>query len=256
MTAACIQTSAEGAILFDPAAAAQAGAGEAARFDETWLTPDEARGDRRVGAGGRGQAWFLDAPFGAAVLRHYRRGGAVARLLGDRYLWTGAERTRSFAEFRLLAKLAALRLPVPAPLAARYRRYGVHYTADLITRRIAAGETLAKCLHDGRADAAMMTAVGTTIAAFHSAGVWHADLNAHNILLVQQRVYLIDFDRGELRLPGAVWQRDNLARLKRSLLKLGAADDGDLAFEHRLWQPLMVAYERAAAAAPHAGART
>lgn len=244
MTAVRIQTSANGAILFDPTIVAQAGAGEAVQFDETWFVPDEMRGDCRIGAGGRGQAWFLDAPFGTAVLRHYRRGGAVARLLGDRYLWTGAERTRSFAEFRLLAALAERRLPVPAPLAARYRRSGVHYTADLIMRRILNGETLAERLRDGRLDAATMIAVGSTLAAFHLAGVWHADLNAHNVLLSPDRTYLIDFDRSELRAPAVFWQRDNLARLKRSLHKLGAAGEGDLAFVHRFWQPLMAGYER------------
>jgi hypothetical protein len=42
------------------------------------------------------------------VLRHYRRGGAVARrLLADRYVWAGEERVRAFAEWRLLARLHA-----------------------------------------------------------------------------------------------------------------------------------------------------
>lgn len=245
MTAARIQTSADGAILFDPAAVAQAGAGEAVRFDATWFEPHRARGDVRVDTGGRGQSWFLDAPFGAAVLRHYRRGGAVARLLGDRYLWTGAERTRCFAEFRLLAQLDALHLPVPVPIAARYVRRGLYYSADLIMGRIAASETLARRLCDGHADLATMGAVGATLAAFHAAGAWHADLNAHNILIAQDRVFVIDFDRGELRTPVVAWQQDNLARLKRSLLKLGAANDGDLVFERRLWQPLLAGYDHA-----------
>ncbi len=86
----------------------------------------------------------MDARRGPWVLRHYRRGGMIANVLGDRYLWTGAGRTRGFAEFRLLAALRARGLPVPTPVAARYRRKGVHYRADLITRRIGNATTLAE----------------------------------------------------------------------------------------------------------------
>jgi 3-deoxy-D-manno-octulosonic acid kinase len=58
------------------------------------------------------------------------------------------------------------------------------------------------------------------IAKFHHAGVDHADLNAHNILLdAAQRVSVIDFDRGRLRTPGS-WRLRNLRRLHRSLLKI------------------------------------
>jgi tRNA A-37 threonylcarbamoyl transferase component Bud32 len=49
--------------------------------------------------------------------------------------------------------------------------------------------------------------------------VCHADLNAHNVLLSEEAVYLIDFDRCELRRPG-LWCDMNLVRLRRSLEKL------------------------------------
>jgi 3-deoxy-D-manno-octulosonic acid kinase len=61
-------------------------------------------------------------------------------------------------------------------------------------------------------------------------------------------VWLIDFDRGELRTPAREWQLANLARLRRSLLKLGAARDGESRFESTTWRPLMAAYERGSAA--------
>src|SRR5262249_4197276 len=98
-------------------------------------------------------------------------------------------------------------------------------------------ETLAQWLAAGRADAAAMARVGATIAAFHAAGAFHADLNAHNIMLGDERVHLIDFDRGELRVPDRDWQQSNLARLKRSLAKLGAAD-----LDAR-WAALVAAYD-------------
>jgi 3-deoxy-D-manno-octulosonic acid kinase len=172
----------------------------------------------------------------------------VARVMGDRYLWTGADRTRGFAEYRLLATLRARDLHVPVPVAARYRRSGVHYRADLITQRVEGAATLAQLLAQQRADASVAARVGGEIAKFHVQGAYHADLNAHNILVTDAAVWLIDFDRGELRTPARDWQQANLARLRRSLLKLGAAADGDAAFVRALWSPLMDAYERGGAA--------
>jgi 3-deoxy-D-manno-octulosonic acid kinase len=247
MSEAILQPTAEGAILFDPACPAQAGA---TAFDPAWFDVGawRERGAAERAGAGRGDAWFIAAPWGASALRHYRRGGLVAHVLGDNYLWTGAERTRSFAEFRLLVRLRELGFPVPQPLAARYRRRGLYYRADLITRRIADAESLASLLVAARADAALLARVGETIAGFHAAGVYHADLNAHNILVTRERVWLIDFDRGERRRPESGWQRANLARLLRSMHKV--LRDDSAAVEHKLWQPLMAAYERLRGVAP------
>jgi 3-deoxy-D-manno-octulosonic acid kinase len=239
-----LQATDDGAILFDAGALAQAGRD---RFDPAWFDPESwrARGPvERLGAG-RGAAVRVQAGDCGWVLRHYHRGGMVARVLGDRYLWNGADRTRGFAEFRLLAALAHRGLNVPLPVAARYRRSGAHYRADLITRHIASVQTLAERIGGGGADANDAQRVGACIAEFHSAGAYHADLNAHNILLEAQRVWLLDFDRGALRTPARTWQLANLARLRRSLLKLGAAREGEGRFDAAFWCPLMAAYERA-----------
>jgi 3-deoxy-D-manno-octulosonic acid kinase len=82
------------------------------------------------------------------------------------------------------------------------------------------------------------------VARFHRAGVWHADLNAHNVLVTADGLYLIDFDRGRMRIPSPAWQQANLQRLRRSLLKLGAAAGGEAAFETVVWQPLLYRYGR------------
>lgn len=241
MSEAILQPTVDGAILFDPACAAQAGKDD---FDATWFDPamwHQIGAAERAGAG-RGDAWFIASPWGASALRHYRRGGLIARLLDDSYLWTGAERTRAFAEFRLLVQLRGMGMPVPQPVAARYRRHGLHYRADLITRRIADAESLASLLVAARADASLLARVGETLAAFHAVGAYHADLNAHNVLVTRERVWLIDFDRGELRRVEAGWQRATLARLLRSMHKV--LGDDSAAVEHKLWQPLMAAYER------------
>lgn len=226
-----------GAILFDAAASPQ--------VDDDWFAPDywRARGALRTQTGGRGGVAIIDTPAGECVLRHYRRGGLVAKWMGDRYLWAGAERSRGFAEFRLLADMIRQGLPVPGVVAARYRRHGLFYTADLMTRRIPDASTLAECLAAGRFDGELAELVGALVARFHRAGIWHADLNAHNILVTATELYLIDFDRGEQRRPAEGWRLANLQRLRRSLIKLGAAAQGEAAFEEQLWKPLLYRYE-------------
>ena len=229
---------AEGAILFDAAVSPQVG--------HDWFAPEHwrERDALRTQAGGRGGVAIIATPVGECVLRHYHRGGLVASLMGDRYLWTGADRTRPVAEFRLLAEVASLGLPAPAVVAARYCRRGLLYSADLITRRIADASTLAECLAAGRLDGELAEESGALVARFHRAGVWHADLNAHNVLVAPDDLYLIDFDRGRLRTPARAWQQANLLRLRRSLVKLGAASAGEAAFEEAIWQPLLYRYQR------------
>jgi len=192
-------------------------------------------------AGGRGGVWFIDTGSGQWVVRHYRRGGAVARLSKDRYLWLGESRTRSFREWRLLQALKRLDLPVPSPIAARYERGLVTYRADLITERLPASTTLAGAVMGKGVGEEDWRAIGSTIAAFHAHGVRHADLNAHNIMLGEaRRVYLLDFDRGEIRRRGP-WEEAVLARLRRSLDKVGGAR-----LREAEWQALMQGYRGAA----------
>lgn len=233
-----LREEADGAILFDAMVSPQ--------VDPHWFAPDywRERAALRTQEGGRGGVSLIATPAGECVLRHYRRGGLVARVMGDRYLWRGADRTRPFTEFRLLAEIARRDLPGPAVVAARYVRQGLFYRADLITRCIAEARTLAECLAAGQLDAALADAVGVLVARFHNEGIWHADLNAHNVLVTADGLYLIDFDRGELRPAAASWRQANLQRLRRSLLKLGAAKQGVAAFDAGLWEPLTRGYER------------
>lgn len=186
-----------------------------------------ALGARPVSVGGRQAAWYVSRPgLGAAVLRHYRRGGLVARISLDRYLWTGAARTRSFAEFDILDFLYQKGLPVPRPLAAAYWRGGLRYRAAIVTELIPGARTLARSLDDCRPEV-----VAQAIHAMHEAGVWHADLNAFNILIdAVGKAWLIDFDRGRRCVVDAARRRDNLLRLRRSLSKV-AGQAGEQCWE-------------------------
>ena len=201
-----------GAILFDMQ--------RVHHVDASWFDAG-AWGERasQVASGGRGGAWFVDAPFGQAVLREYRRGGFAARLSRDRYVWHGADRTRSFAEFRLTRALQALGLPVARPLAAMYQRRGASYRAAILVERLQDVRSLAQLAQDDPARVPWDKA-GRLVARFHRAGLDHADLNAHNLLFDALGTgWLIDFDKGELRIPATAWRERNLQRLRRSLLK-------------------------------------
>jgi 3-deoxy-D-manno-octulosonic acid kinase len=193
----------------------------------------------RAGAG-RGGVVFVAAGDQQWALRHYHRGGLFGRLVRDHYLFTGAGRTRGFREWTMLAALAAGGLPVPRPVAASYRREGLVYTADLATVRIPGAEPLSARLRVPGAGEPPWVEIGATIRRFHDAGAFHADLNAHNILLDGAGCWLIDFDRGRFRRPGP-WRQANLARLERSLRKI-AAEPRARPFSAVGWQDLLAGY--------------
>lgn len=207
-----------GAILFDTTCVRQ--------VEPEWFTPAHwGERARPVDSGGRGGAWVVDAPFGAAVLRRYLRGGWAASVSRDAYLWHGSERVRSFAEFRLTRALHARGLPVPRPIAACYWRRGASYRAAILVERLVGVHSLAERATVA-GDSAPWEETGRLIARFHRAGLDHADLNAYNILFdATGHGWLIDFDRGRLRIPATPWRERNLARLQRSLLKLRGERD-------------------------------
>lgn len=228
----------DGRVIVD---ARHAQAFDEAMFDPLYWQRLEAVTDT---AGGRGRVLFVAAGEEQWVLRHYHRGGMMTPALGDLYLWTGAARTRSMSEFRLLAALHDEGFPVPRPVAARYNREGIFYRADLITVCIPEARSLAAIATRAMPEEPLWRAIGACIKRFHDAGVFHADLNAHNIVLdARQDVFLVDFDRGRKR-QGEAWKRSNLRRLNRSLHKIGLSLT-EPEFEQRQWRALTEGYESA-----------
>lgn len=210
----------EGAfIVYDDAKVSQ--------FNPRWFEPEAwPDAERTAGkAGGRGAVIFISPPETPPaesqwVLRHYYRGGLPGKIIDDRFVWTGPEGTRSWREWQLLAMIHAQGLPAPAPVAARYVRHGLFYTADLITERLPDVLPLSTRLTETPLSAVLWQSVGECIAQFHGAGFFHADLNAHNLQIgSKDKLYLLDWDRGEQREPGG-WAKNNLARLQRSLEKI------------------------------------
>lgn len=193
---------------------------------------------------GRGSVLMFHYQGRSLVLKHYSRGGILRRWVEDSYLFFGLERTRMWREFKLLQHMRELNLPVPKPIAARCRRSSlVGYQGDLVTERIPSTQTLAQVLEQQALSAELWRNIGEVLAQFHRHHIYHADLNANNIMLNEERqIFLLDFDKGEVRthLPER-WTQNNLARLQRSLLKCKARAC-NFYFEPNDWQKLLQGY--------------
>lgn len=174
-------------------------------------------------AQGRGTTWFIEHDKHQWVLRHYYRGGLIGKYIKDSYWFTSWEDTRAAREFALLAQLNAWQLPAPEPIAFKAVKRGLVYTADLLTQRIENSQDLVAILSQNKVDDALWLRIGEIIQRFHAHGVYHHDLNAHNILIDEKGdIWIIDFDRGEIRpnnTAASVWKNKNLARLERSFWK-------------------------------------
>ena len=175
------------------------------------------------------------------VLRHYCRGGFVARFVDDHYWWFGLERTRAFLEWQLLEKLTEWNLPAPVPVAACVRRVGFLYQADIITKFLPDTRTLSAYLREDSVGEETWRNIGRMVREFHDRGVCHPDLTAHNILLNSAgKPFLVDFDSARIR-PAGQWQRRGISRLQRSLRKV-ALETG-ASFDPEAWHVLVAAYD-------------
>lgn len=217
---------------------------------ENEITPDYFDGDywqrnnAIIGSAfGRGVTWFFKLYDNEYVLRHYRRGGLIGKILEDGYCYTGLKKTRAYQEFVVTQKLYELGLPVPRPIAGQVIKHGFYYQADLITTKIAGARDLVKVLSEGELAASTYVAIGRMVRDFHNAGLWHADLNIHNIILDnEEKLWLIDFDRCQFKKPVENFAKDNLSRLKRSFLKESSKID-QFYWQESDWQDLLTGYE-------------
>ena len=177
-------------------------------------------------AQGRGTTWFVqyngedNDQKKHWVLRHYYRGGLIGRFINDSYFFTGYKNTRAAREFDLLAHMQSLSLPTPKPIAYRITRHGLYYSADLLSSRIENAQDLVAILIKNSMCDDVWFAIGVMIRKFHEHGIYHHDLNAHNILIDNdKKLWLIDFDQGEVKIIKKEWQQNNLQRLLRSFNK-------------------------------------
>ncbi|WP_250885909.1 3-deoxy-D-manno-octulosonic acid kinase [Shewanella jiangmenensis] len=222
--------------------------GEPVALAPEYFTPEYWQAQNAVTGSSKGRytTWFVRHPEASEdwVLRHYWRGGMMEKFSKDKYFYTGLANTRAFAELALLEKLHHEGLPVPRPVGARVQRFALWYSADILIERMPGCRDLLAWLEQGPMNEDDWKALGTCIGRFHRRGVYHADLNAKNILKGPDGFALIDFDRGEIRTPAQSWQQANLSRLRRSFDK----EKGklpSLAFDDTCWQWLLAGYAAA-----------
>ena len=191
-----------------------------------WQEKDAITGSAR----GRGTTWFVkydesnNSQAKHWVLRHYYRGGLIGKIINDSYFFISQKSTRAAKEFSLLAHMQTLALPAPRPIAYRVTRHGLFYRADLLSSRIENAQDVVAILTKQLITEDLWFAIGKTIKKFHQQGIYHHDLNAHNILIDNNnKPWLIDFDQGELRTSQQNWQQgwqqNNMQRLLRSFRK-------------------------------------
>jgi len=202
---------------------------------------------------GRGTVYAVPAaaagPDGRSrwAVRHYRRGGAIAAHLGDRYLASNETRPRIELAASVVAR--ARGVPTPAVVAGTCYPAGMFYRADLVTELIPDAASLATLVYSsGLTDSqrgALLESAGRLVRILEEAGIAHADLNAMNILVehASGAAHVIDLDRCEVLSPDAPSGDSMRRRLERSLLKVGAAADCELADD--AWQALRAGFETA-----------
>jgi len=195
---------------------------EIENFSQDLLDSDYWQSNNQVvgTAQGRGTTWFIEVDNKQWVLKHYYRGGLIGKFNKDSYLFSNYGNTRATKEFELLNQLRDLNLPAPKPIACRVIKSGLFYKADILTERVCNAQDLISLLIKQSVNANLWHNIGKTIKAFHDHNVYHHDLNIHNILIDDQnKVWLIDFDQGEVRADSTNWKEENMSRLLRSFNK-------------------------------------
>ncbi|NVJ61297.1 MAG: 3-deoxy-D-manno-octulosonic acid kinase [Gammaproteobacteria bacterium] len=196
---------------------------------------------------GRNKTYFCQYPkndngYLELVLRHYFRGGLVGKINNDAYHFSSIESTRPYRELSILESIQNKQLPGPKPIGGYVIKHRGFYRADILIEKIPDAKDAYQILIEQEVSESTWIKMGQCIRNFHDAGIFHADLNIHNIMLNEDGdTWLIDFDKGEERAPSKKWQSVNLERLLRSLNK-EKAKHPEFNFAAERWQWLLNGY--------------
>lgn len=176
----------------------------------------EAEGCTPVPSAGRGGLQRAVTGAITVLIRPYRRGGVLARMLPRKFLLDN----RAAREFEAHLHAASSGVRVPALAGVVWERRGPWFSGAIATLEID-GPHLQDWLDGAGAGAnQVLRELGRNIRAMHDAGIWHADLQVRNVVVHEGLPWLIDFDRARVRTALGTWMRAaNLLRLERSFRK-------------------------------------
>jgi 3-deoxy-D-manno-octulosonic acid kinase len=179
-----------------------------------------------AGAGNRQSAYRLNLDGLELFARRSRRGGMIASILSDVY---AGVTPRPLTELALTIEAMRRGIPVAEPMGAMVEWIApVLYRGFFLTRAVP-GMTLWEFLKtddDPTVRSHVLGQARTAIDTMHEKGLFHADLNLHNLLVAQVResfsVIIIDLDKSRLfdAPVSSAMRRANAARLTRSARKL------------------------------------
>jgi 3-deoxy-D-manno-octulosonic acid kinase len=157
------------------------------------------------------------------VFRHYTHGGLLGAILGDRYLFG----SRSFQELILTEEIRSCGIPTVQPVGAIHRSTSFpFYQAYLLSLEIPHAKHLIQYFQEIGVQPApeylsqkrkFIRMAAHLLREFHQAGFFHGDLQLKNILVADDQVFMIDFDRSYRKPSLTLNERiRNLFRLNRS----------------------------------------
>jgi len=158
---------------------------------------------------------------GPVVIKHYRRGGILARFIEKTYLTCGKKRSQ--IEFEQMYKVRKLGVSTPEPIA--YACKGrFFYQTWLITAKIEhhlSMAELSRIAPDRTVTALKM--LGSQLSILIDNGVMHADFHPGNVLVDdREQVFLVDFDKSTTsKADKLTLKKRYLRRWNRSVSKHG-----------------------------------
>jgi len=160
------------------------------------------------------------------VVRRYSHGGLFRSITRDLFLFG----QRSFREVVLTEEVRSCQIPTIQPIGAIHRLvFPFFYRAHLLSLEIPSAKDLIQYVRElgphphGESlslKRKTIRSAGLLLKQFHQAGFFHRDLQLKNLLVAENQVLLIDFDRAYRRKKLSTRERmKNLLRLNRSVEK-------------------------------------
>jgi len=174
---------------------------------------------------GRGKALEVKYEDRSYFLKHYIRGGLIAKVSYDKYILGSLASTRAVKEYNLLNIMNDKGLPVPKAAALQIIMSRFTYKANLITRKIENEGTLYEFIKNKRMNSKLWDELGITLEKFFQEHVYHSDLNSKNIIIDKDHnFFLLDFDNSYFYYDKKLFHK-SILRLERSLKKIGYYND-------------------------------